>query len=121
MIESIIKNTGVFLWPQIALSTLTAGLLIAYLIGWLRRDFAGGTRPWVRTLDPLAGIAVTIGLLGSVVGFIAAFGGFNNGLDVHKVTTGLANAYYTTGVGLVTSLVATLGSYVLNVISGKEA
>ena len=82
-----------------------------------RRELLPRENPWEKTLEPLAGIAVTIGLLGSVYGFIVAFGGFRQGLDVPKVVSGLGSAYWTTGVGIVTSLVASLGSYVLGVLN----
>ena len=38
-----------------------------------RRELTRGRMPWVRTLEPLAGISTTLGLLGSVVGFLIAF------------------------------------------------
>ncbi len=117
MFEAIFHNCGVFALPQLALSVVTVGLLVAYLLAWARREFPAGEKPWEHTLDPLSGIAVTLGLLGSVVGFIIAFGGFQNGLDVERLTQGLAAAYWTTGIGIVTSLVALLGSYTLGVLT----
>jgi hypothetical protein len=117
MIRSILEHCGVFAAPQVLLSVVTLGLLAAYLLAWWRRELLPGENPWEQTLEPLAGIAVTIGLLGSVYGFIVAFGGFRQGLDVPKVVSGLGSAYWTTGVGIVTSLVASLGSYVLSALN----
>ena len=117
MIQTILKHCGFFAVPQILLSVLTLGLLAAYILAWWRRELVPGENPWERTLEPLAGIAVTIGLLGSVYGFIVAFGGFRGGLNVPEIVSGLGAAYWTTGAGIITSLVASLGSYVLGVLN----
>ena len=117
MFEQLISKCGPFFIPQLLLSVTTFGLLLAYFMAWLRRELFPGEMPWEKTLEPLSGIAVTIGLLGSVVGFIVAFGGFQNGLDVETLTLGLGTAYYTTGFGIVTSLAASLGSYMLSVLN----
>ena len=117
MWEMILRNCGVFAIPQLLLSVLTVGLLVGYLVAWWRREMRAGQTPWAKTLEPLAGIATTIGLLGSVAGFIVAFGGFQGGLDVQQLTRGLAAAYWTTGVGIVTSLVASCGAYCLTVLN----
>lgn len=114
MLQSIVNHSGVFFVPQMALSVLVVALVLSYGLAWLRGELRGRTdRPWVRTLDPLAGFAVSLGLLGSVWSFMLAFGGFSNGIDIDRVTSGLATAYTTTGVGLITSLIAGLGSYLL--------
>ena len=115
--ELILRNCGVFAIPQLLISLTTVGLLIAYLLSWLRRELYPGESPWTSTLTPLGGISVTLGLLGSVAGFIVAFTGFQNGLDVQRLTGGLATAYWTTGLGIVTSLIASLGSYILDVLN----
>ncbi|MFP4054534.1 MAG: MotA/TolQ/ExbB proton channel family protein [Phycisphaerae bacterium] len=117
----ILHNCGVFAWPQIALSVLTVGLLGGYLLALRRGEIPRGCQPWNRTLEPLAGIATTVGLLGSVAGFIVAFRGFTDGLDVDSLTRGLAGAYWTTGVGIVTALVASGGAYALTVLHRTEA
>ena len=115
--EMIIKNCGLFALPQLFVSVMTGGLLAAYLVALRRRELAAGQTPWTRTLEPLAAISTTLGLLGSVVGFIMAFGGFSEGLDVERLTGGLAVAYWTTGVGIVTSLIATCGAYLLTLMN----
>jgi len=117
MVQSLIQNTGAFFVPQLILSVITLTLIIGYLIAWRRREISCKEKPWLQSLDPLANVAVAIGLFGSVVGFITAFGGFQKGIDVKVLTHGLATAYYTTGVGIFTSLMATLGSYLLNLLT----
>ena len=118
--DLILRHCGVFAFPQMAVSVLTAALLIGYLVAWRRRELTRGQTPWVRTLEPLAGISTTLGLLGSVVGFLIAFGGFQDGLDVPRLTRGLSAAYWTTGVGIVTSLIATAGAYTLTALNREK-
>ena len=113
----ILDKCGALALPQLVLSAVTVALLVGYLVALRRREIAPGSRPWDRTLEPLAGISTTVGLLGSVLGFIVAFSGFQNGLDVPRLTQGLSTAYWTTGVGIVTALVATCGSYILSVLN----
>ncbi len=115
--ELIFDNCGPFAWPQLALSALTVSLLLAYLIATWRGEIRPGQAPWDHTLAPLAPIATTVGLLGSVVGFIIAFSGFGEGLDVPRLTRGLSTAYWTTGAGIITSLVASGGAYLLTVLN----
>ena len=121
MIRLILDNCGVLAVPQLALSVLTAAVLAGYLVAWRRHELAPGARPWANTLEPLAGISTTVGLLGSVVGFIMAFVGFQDGVDVSQLTRGLSAAYWTTGVGIVTSLVASGGAYLLTVLTADKA
>ena len=113
----ILRNCGVLAIPQLLLSGVTVALLAGYLVAWRRGELTGGAAPWAATLEPLAGISTTVGLLGSVAGFIVAFGGFEGGLDVPRLTRGLAAAYWTTGVGIVTALVASAGAYLLTVLN----
>ena len=117
MVETLVKNCGILFWPQLILNIVVFALVIGYCVAWRRCEIAPSKKPWESQLDPLANVAVAMGLFGSVIGFISAFSGFKNGLDVNVLTQGLATAYYTTGVGLFTSLVATLGSYFLSVMT----
>ena len=117
MFEFVARSSGVFFVPQMTLSVITLAIVLGYAIAFLRGELVKGAAPWRRTLDPLAGLAVSVGLLGSVVSFCVAFDGFRGGgFDVERITAGLATAYVTTAVGLVTSLMAGLASYVLGVL-----
>ena len=116
----ILQHCGVLAWPQLAVSAVTVALLAGYLTAWRRGELVAGETPWRRTLEPLAGISTTLGLLGSVAGFIVAFGGFQDGLDVARLTRGLSGAYWTTGVGITTSLIASCGAYLLTVLTGPR-
>jgi hypothetical protein len=117
MLEFVARSSGVFFVPQMTLSVITLAVVLGYAVAFLRGELAAGSSPWRRTLDPLAGLAVTVGLLGSVVSFCIAFDGFRGGgFDVERITAGLATAYVTTAVGLVTSLMAGVGSYLLGVL-----
>ena len=86
MMQTIARQCGVFPVPLMVLSTLAVTLVVGYLIGWLRCELPNGQRPWDRTLEPLASIAVSVGLLGSVTGFVTAFGSFNGGIDVQRIS-----------------------------------
>jgi hypothetical protein len=114
------EKCGILFWPQLLLSIAVVTLIVAYFLALGRREITPGQRPWQDSLDPLANLAVAIGLFGSVVGFITAFSGFRKGVDVIGLTRGLSIAYWTTGMGLATSLIATLGSYILNLFSRKK-
>jgi len=117
--QSLAQSLGIFLIPQLALSVLVFGVIFAYgiaLMGGRRKGLAD--RPWRRTLDPLGAIAVSIGLLGSVVSFVNAFNGFSGGIDSERIVRGLGTAYTTTGVGLITSIIAMVGAYCLDLALG---
>ncbi len=120
MVHTLIKTCGVLFVPQLILNVAAVTLIIGYLLAWRKGEISPGQRPWERSLDPLANIALALGLFGSVVGFIYAFGGFREEVDVKLVTHGLATAYYTTGVGIFTALIATVGSYLLNLLIDKQ-
>jgi biopolymer transport protein ExbB/TolQ len=99
------------------LSFVTLGILTAYLIARARPELVPGESPWRTYLEPLAGFAVMLGMLGSVTGIISAFATFEGGLDLDRMSGGLAEAYWTTGVGLCTALVASIGAYILDVLN----
>ena len=116
----MLRNLGPFWVPQLTISLIVVALIGGYLAAWFRRELRPGATPWARSLDPLAAMACSVGLLGSVVGFVQAFGSFQNGIDVQQLTSGLAVAYYTTGVGIFTSLIATLGCWVLGLLTAQK-
>lgn len=116
----LIEKCGILFWPQLLLSIATLTLVLGYIIAWRRGEVVPGQRPWEDSLDPLANMAVAVGLFGSVMGFISAFSGFQKGVDVSVLANGLSMAYWTTGVGIATSLMATLGSYLLNLLSRRD-
>ncbi len=119
--EKILQNCGPFALPQLALSVLVMSLLVGYLVALKRGEVSPGNTPWIRTVEPLGAISTALGLLGSVVGFVVAFGGFANGMDVQQLTRGLATAYWTTGVGIFVALLASSGSYILTVLNTRES
>lgn len=117
MVTLLIEKCGILFWPQFLLNIAVVALIAGHLLAVRRGEIDTDSRPWEDSLDPLAGMAVTLGLFGSVIGFISAFSGFQRGVEVSTLANGLSIAYWTTGVGIVTSLVATLGSYILNLIN----
>ena len=117
MIEFVIEGSGAFFIPQVCLSVLTVALVVGYGIAWTRGELHREDPVWQRTLDPLAGVAVGVGLLGSVASFVVAFGSYSGGgFEVERIAAGLTTAYTTTAVGLVTGLTASLGSWALGVV-----
>ena len=110
-----------FFYPQLTLSVAVTALVAAYAVSFVRGEYRKRTdAPWRRTLDPLAGLAVSLGLLGSVYSFARAFHGFGGAIDVEEITSRLGVAYATTAFGLVTSITAALGSYVFGVLSRER-
>jgi len=122
MMAQLVDSLGFFIYPQGAISMMVVGLCLAYLLAGLRGELGKlSDRPWQRQLEPLGGIAVSLGLLGSVWAFTQAFGGFAGGIDVDRIVEGLGTAYTTTGVGLVTAIVAGLVSYACDQVVRREA
>ena len=120
MWQQVQEATGIFFWPQLVLSVAVSTLVAGYFVALVRGELDGADAPWRRTLDPLAAIAVSVGLLGSVYSFARAFQGFEGQFDVAAISTRLGMAYSTTAFGLVTSIVAALGSYLLGVLTRER-
>ncbi len=121
MATHLLDVLGLFLYPQLALSVLVVGLCLAYGLAGMRGQLRPSDNPpWRRQLDPLAGIAVSVGLLGSVWAFTKAFGGFAGGIDIERIVAGLGTAYVTTGVGLVTAIIAGVGSYACDILAREK-
>ena len=119
MIRSLIDGTGAFFWPQLALQVFTAGIVVADLVALKRGEVPAGTAPWEKHLGWLSAFATSIGLFGTVVGFIQSFACFRGSIDVQRVSAGLAVAFWTTFNGMITSMVAMAGEAILGLV-GKE-
>lgn len=120
MWRDVANSTGAFFFPQLVLSVIVTAQVIAYLTALGRGELRGRhDRPWRRVLDPLGALAVSVGLLGSVYSFARAFAGFGGEVNIDEITARLGTAYGTTAFGLVTSIIAGLGSYVLGVVVGR--
>lgn len=118
MAANLVDTLGIFLYPQLAVSVAVIGLCLAYMLAAMRGEFRNLEKPpWRRQLEPLGGIAVSLGLLGSVWAFTQAFGGFTGGIDIDRIVAGLGTAYTTTGVGLVTAIIAGLGAYACDLLA----
>ena len=115
MILDLLRDKcGDFFFPQIAISLLTLAVLLGYVVEWLRGGLRGPDRPWVRSLEPLAGISVTVGMLGSVVGVMRALQISRD--DVQGIAGEIGLAFGTTCVGLTSSLCAIFGAWILGLI-----
>ena len=117
--EAIQDATGFFFFPQLALSVAVMGILAGYIVEYARGGLRGRTdRPWMRTLDPLSHLAVSVGLLGSVYSFARAFAGLGADFDPTQILGRLGTAFSTTVFGFVTMLVAGFGAYFLDLATG---
>lgn len=119
MLKHLILKSGLVGYPLLIISILLFGYIFGQIIAWLwaklrHRDFFAEPYCHTRLIGPLGGIAVSLGLLGSVTGFIRAFSAFNGKLDPTILTLGLSEAYYSTAFGLTLSIIALVSSYVFN-------
>lgn len=117
MVNILIQRCGFLFWPQVILNIAVITLIVSYFVALKRGEVCSGQRPWTDTLEPLAGLAPMIGMTGSVWGFVQAFANFQRGVDVSALANGLSMAFFTTLAGLVTAIIATLGSYILSAIN----
>lgn len=120
MLHEIFLRCGVVRFPLLAVSLLMFGLIFAHLISVFLRGGRGGIA-YKKLIEPLEGVAVSLGLLGSVSGFIKAFGSFSGQLDPAQLTGGLKEAYYTTLVGLSLSIIGAVSCYVFDFFRSGEA
>lgn len=121
MLDTLLRMLGPFAIPQLALSVLTLGVWLGFALDQYRGErWSGDAPPWRRPLESLGAIAVSLGLLGSVYSFSAAFGFFQGGVDLERIVGALGIAYATTGVGLLTAILASVGSLALDWL-GKRA
>jgi hypothetical protein len=121
MVRTFIENLGVFLVPQALLSVLVFALIAAYALAHLRGELRRAPSPvWRRSLDSLGSIAVSVGLLGSVWSFMTTFANTSGRLEIDRVIAGLGTAYTTTGVGLITAIIAAGAVFVFDGLAGQR-
>lgn len=114
MLREIFSKCGIVGYPLLIVSLLIFGFIFAEIVAMFRRG-SRDTRAYKKLIEPLEGVAVSLGLLGSVSGFIKAFGAFSGQLDPMRLTSGLKEAYYTTLVGLTLSIVAAVSCYLFDI------
>ena len=113
MLHEIFIRCGIVRYPLLGVSLLMFGFIFAHLISMFLRGSRGGIA-YKKLIEPLEGVAVSLGLLGSVSGFIKAFGSFSGQLDPAQLTGGLKEAYYTTLIGLTLSIIGAVSCYVFD-------
>lgn len=119
MLRALLVKSGVVAFPLLVVSILLFGFIFSQTFFYFfkhRRKENTGFFSSSKFIEPLAGIAVSLGLLGSVTGFIRAFSAFNGKLDPNILTSGLSEAYYSTAFGLVLSIAALTSSYLFSLI-----
>jgi len=116
MLREIFSKCGFVGYPLLVVSLLMFSFIFAQLLSLFRRGGQSGLA-YKRLIEPLEGVAVSLGLLGSVSGFIKAFGAFSGQLDPMRLTSGLKEAYYTTLVGLTISIIGMVSCYFFDFFS----
>lgn len=119
MLRNLFLNSGPVAYPLLVISLVLFACLFAQTIAWVSAKISRRTYiplfSFEKWIEPLGGIAVSLGLLGSVVGFIRAFGAFVLGqVEPHILVSGLSTAYYSTAFGLSLSIIALASSYIFS-------
>lgn len=120
MLREIFSKCGIVGYPLLVVSLLMFSFIFAQLLAIFRRGSQSGVA-YKRLIEPLEGVAVSLGLLGSVSGFIKAFGAFSGQLDPMRLTSGLKEAYYTTLVGLTISIIGAVSCYFFDILNHEPA
>ena len=119
MLREIFIKCGIVRFPLLAVSLLMFSFIFAHVISVFLRGSQGGVA-YKKLIEPLEGVAVSLGLLGSVSGFIKAFGSFSGQLNPAQLTGGLKEAYYTTLVGLSLSIIGAVSCYIFDFFKSDE-
>lgn len=121
MIREAFVKCGVIGWPLLLISIALIGLIFAKLIALF---FSKGIQEFhfshKELIEPLAGVAVSLGLLGTVTGFISAFSAWASKFEPMVLISGIYEAFYTTMVGLVLSITTMISCYIFDNLSGGE-
>jgi len=120
MLREIFTKCGIVGVPLFIVSVFLFSFVFAQAVFMFWNGRMGGI-PYKKLIEPLEGVAVSLGLLGSVSGFIKAFGSFSGQLDPMRLTSGLKEAYYTTFVGLTISIIGAVSCYVFDLLKGEHA
>jgi len=115
LLRSIIDRCGIVGVPLIVVSLFLFSFVIAQVYALLKygREYS---IQYKKLIEPLEGVAVSLGLLGSVSGFIKAFGSFSGQLDPVRLSGGLKEAYFTTLVGLTLSIIGAVSCYLFDML-----
>ena len=115
--REIVLKCGILGYPLIAVSILLWGIIIGGIFEFFgERDF----KYYIKLIDPLGGISVSLGLLGTVVGFIKAFKSFGGGFNPQELISGIHQAYYTTLIGLILSIIGNIVCYFFEVMRREK-
>ena len=119
MIQEVFAKCGIIRFPLLAVSLLMFGFIFAHLMAIFWRGSQNGIA-YKKLIEPLEGVSVSLGLLGSVSGFIKAFGSFSGQLNPAQLTGGLKEAYYTTLVGLSLSIIGAVSCYIFDLFKADS-
>jgi biopolymer transport protein ExbB/TolQ len=124
---SLLQKGGAVMWPLFALLviTITVATERAITLFMLYRKGKQETKAKLESplsiLDLIAMISPVLGFLGTVTGMINAFKSVSEATSVQLqvVASGLYEALFTTAFGLIISIVATIFSFLLDMVIGK--
>jgi len=120
MIRDVLVKCGSIGWPLGIVSIAVYGLLLGKFIATLLPGrFEKRVYDYTALVEPLAGIAVSLGLLGTVSGFISAFRAWTTKFEPMVLISGIYEAFYTTMVGLILSITAMASIYAFNACARK--
>ncbi|MCA9394516.1 MAG: MotA/TolQ/ExbB proton channel family protein [Candidatus Omnitrophica bacterium] len=114
MLRNLIQQSGVVGLPLTLVSVLVLAYLLARLVAHAFAPDEQRRADHQRFLEPLGGIALSLGLLGSVVGFIRSFSSLDGAWDPEILLGGLSEAYISTVFGITLHVVVLVSSYFLN-------
>ena len=121
---SLMMQGGVVMWPLFALLVTTLVVVCERTIVFVGAARTGMCRSReelespLAILDFIAMLAPVLGFLGTVTGMIGAFKAVSQATSVQLqvVASGLYEALFTTAFGLIISIVATLFSFLLDMV-----
>lgn len=117
MLYPLMKQGGIMMWPLLLCSVLLGALVIERCWSVLLKHRLlgrplGDSRSMARNFEFFKEIPPGIGLLGTVIGVVKAFGLGEGQLTADTAAAGLGVACFTTVLGLSLSLIATVCEYV---------
>jgi uncharacterized membrane protein required for colicin V production len=118
---SYIQKCGYVGYPLIILSTLMLGVILEYLWNTLRSYFLKDTicpsilNSRLELLQLVVSIAPMFGLLGTILGMIDSFAGFNDvsTIRMESVAKGISVAMYSTAFGMSVALISQIFGWLL--------
>lgn len=112
------------MWPLFALMAITLAIVAEQVVMYVHLHVTGRRTPKAKLerplalLDFIAMLSPVLGFLGTVTGMILAFKSVSEATSVQLqvVAAGLYEALFTTAFGLIISVLATVCSFILDLV-----